>query len=61
MVQDYNVYFRTTEGKLGQFVAADQESHKEAILTVQEALVAQGDCLTNKPVLALIKGGKDAQ
>jgi hypothetical protein len=59
--RDYNVYYRTDNGKLGHFLASGQVSHKEAILTVQEALVAEGDCLTNKAVLAVIQGGKDAQ
>ena len=53
----YSVYYRKDDGKLGQFNVAGQESHKDAILTVKEALVAEGDCLTNKAVLAVIKGG----
>jgi hypothetical protein len=61
--ESINVYFRTTEGKLGQLKweaddAYYKEPHKEAIITVQEALVADGDGLENKAVLAVIKGGK---
>lgn len=57
-----NVYYRKDDGKLGHFAwnpdEEHKEPHKEAILTVREALVAEGDGLENKAVLAVIKGGK---
>lgn len=61
--ESINVYFRTDKGKLGKLAwEADsdyyKEPHKEAIFTVQEALVADGDGLENKAVLAVINGGK---
>lgn len=52
-----NVYSRNIDGSLG-VVKVDTSDHKEAILSVKEYLVATGDCLTNKAVLALILGGK---
>jgi len=58
--KDYNVYFRTQSGSIGAIKASDCVSHKQAILEVKELLVAGGDCLTNKAVLAVIKGGKNA-
>lgn len=56
---DYNVYFRDNEGKLGQMNvnANDAPDHAEAILLVQEGLVASGEGW-NAPVLVSIKGGK---
>jgi 1-deoxy-D-xylulose 5-phosphate reductoisomerase len=56
----YNVYFRTQSGAIGAMIATNHVSHKKAILAVKEALVAGGDCLTNKAVLAVIEGGKNA-
>lgn len=53
-----DVYHRKDDGKLGQH-HIDTDSHKEAILTSKEALVADGDCLTKKAILAVIKGGKE--
>jgi hypothetical protein len=52
-----NVYFRNEDGTLG-LVRASTADYKEARLGVREMLVAEGDCLTNKAVLAVIEGGK---
>lgn len=52
----FKVYFRNADGSLGQ-VNAIKKDHKDAILAVKELLVAEGDCLTNKAVLAVIEGG----
>lgn len=54
----FEIYHRKEDGSLGQLHVGKCDSHKDAILTVKEALVAEGDCLTNKAVLAVIKGGK---
>jgi hypothetical protein len=54
----YNVYFREDSGHLGHIYAENYKDHKEAILSVKETLVEEGDCLTNKAVLAVINGGK---
>lgn len=55
----YNVYYRKDDGKLGQFTVTGQASHKDAITTVKEALVAEGDGLEKKAVLAVITGGSN--
>lgn len=52
------VYFKKDDGKLGMIlVSGENIDHRDAILEVQEALVASGEGY-NKPVLALIQGGK---
>lgn len=56
----YNVYFREDSGHVGHIKADNYKNHKDAILSVKETLVAEGDCLTNKAVLAVIEGGKVA-
>jgi hypothetical protein len=55
-----NVYFRKNLTELGHIKVGNCASHKEAILAVKEALVAEGDGLHNKAVLVAIKGGKIA-
>lgn len=50
-----NVYFRE-KGKLA-VMQVDTEDHRDAILLVQESLVANGTGF-DKPVVALILGGK---
>lgn len=55
--QVFKVYFRNDNGTLGR-VDAKEATHKDAILEVKELLVDEGDCLTNKAVLAIISGGK---
>lgn len=52
------IYFRNEDGSLGMMRDTSGISHKDSIMDVKEQLVAGGDCLTNKPVLALIEGGK---
>lgn len=51
-----NVYHRHDDGTLGK-AAVDTADHNEAILTLCESLVDTGIGY-NKPVLAVIKGGK---
>lgn len=52
-----NVYYRKDDKSLGQFKLEGVDSHKDAILAAKEALVAEGSCLTNIAVLAVITGG----
>jgi len=56
--KDYNVYFRNEDGSLGRIKADNYNDHEEAIFSVKESLVANGDGLENKAVLAVINGGK---
>ncbi len=51
-----NVYFKKDDGELGM-IHVDCEDHAEAILEVCESLVTSGEGY-NKPVLAVINGGK---
>lgn len=53
------IYYRNDDGSLGMMKDTSGKPHKESIMDVKEVLVANGDCLTNKPVLALIIGGKE--
>jgi hypothetical protein len=57
--KDFNVYFRNDDGSLGCVKAENFKKHKEAITFVKEGLVAEGDGLENKAVLAVINGGKN--
>lgn len=54
----FKVYYRKADNTLGEMHASDDYSHKEAILTVKEALVAGGDDIHQKAILAVIQGGK---
>lgn len=54
-----DVYFRTTDSKLGQFHFKFSD-HEEAIFQVKEALVRDGEDILKRAFLAVIKGGKNA-
>lgn len=56
--KEFNVYHRREDGSLAKDVASNVTSHKDAIMMVKEALVAEGDGLENKAILATIQGGK---
>ncbi len=55
-----NVYYRKQDGKLGKAEAGKDEypHHHDAIIAVQELLIAEGVGY-DMPVLALIIGGKE--
>jgi hypothetical protein len=52
-----NVYYRDKDGKLCAVNAAGAEDHEDAIISVKELLVSNNE-YWEKPILALIKGGK---
>lgn len=53
------VYFRNADGSLGRIDASDDYPHKDAIFSVKEQLVAGGDDIHKRAVLAVLDGGKN--